>query len=281
MVVMKYFIYIVVITAVLVSSAYSEDKRSNSKIIFHSEFSFFNRAYKSLEFDENNETFFPVSMVNLGGEFHHKSPDGSTFGGGVLRTVISEGRTYNFNHYEIQPHTEITLPYFFAGNDFGLMAAEIGMSYYFTFERCEFRNYLLPGGNETEKEAGGIVMNRSDSHVLFNLMIRVLPEDRLHFKIRFGRERFNAVDSLFNVAGIYPYKNHIWEIYMSLPTGFSSYFPESNQRFGVVYSFCINPITIGITTGYLSYNRKGGGDGNMPLFDRNNFSYGVTAGLAW
>lgn len=31
---------------------------------------------------------------------------------------------------------------------------------------------------------------------------------------------------------------------------------------------------IGINAGYLSFNHRGGGDGNMPIFDRENFSAG-------
>ena len=276
----KYIIIIIYLILINCRPAYSSENLSDADLLVHSEFGSFNRVYRSKEFAGNNKTFLPVLMYNAGVEFHYRTINGGTFGAGYVQAKISGGRTYNYDYYEEQPETGISVPYFFIGNDFNVMAFEVGMSYYLTFMESKERYYFQPDGSKEKDKHGRNYFTNSESFVFVNFMIRFLPEKSYHIKIRFGRERFNIVDSLFNAALIYPKNNHTAEIYLSCPTGFSDYLPESNLRVGICYSYKFKPVTIGLSAGYLTSNPRGGGDGNMPIFDKNNFSYGIYAAIS-
>jgi len=280
MVIMKYLgsiIFLLLLTAAL----YADGDQQQYSAILHCEIASYNRVYDSMEYRENAATTFPVFMINEGAEYHYRDAEGYTLGGGFGSAAISSGEVYNFDHFEKQPFTTIILPYFFVGNDFGTWALEMGISYYLMFQSLPARDYYLENGSEVEREEGGIALKRRDSHVFFNVLIRFLSEEGLHFKIRLGRERFHVIDSLFNAAVVYPFNDHIVEFYVSFPTKIPGYMPQSNQRFGLVYSYSFTPFILGLSLGYLAYNFKGGGDGNMNIFDVNNFSLGFHAGLRW
>jgi hypothetical protein len=182
---------------------------------------------------------------------------------------------YNVNRVERQPRTSLMLPYVFTGIDTGLGALEMGVGWYITLERAEASVYYNPDGTEAVDMAAGDRVNRTRSYVLLNMALRFLPEDHLHFKFRYGRERFNGIDSLCNAAAIIPFGRHALEVYAAMPSDWNRrYMPQSNQRYGIVYSVRLDGIRIGISAGYLSFNHRGGGDGNMPILDRENFSAG-------
>ena len=127
-----------------------------------------------------------------------------------------------------------------------------------------------------------VYFSRKYSYAFLNLCARILEEDWLHFKVRFGRERFHAVDSLCNIAAIIPYKNHSLEFHVSFPTGFISYLPETNQRMGISYFYYPDPYVIGVSLGYLLKNyRGGGGVWAFSPTDLNHYSLGISMGVKW
>ncbi len=279
---LKVVIFIVLQLVILNRTSYSADTGAGFKVLLHSEYCSYNKVYVSKD-PGSPLTFFPVPMTNIGAELHYRAKDVYTFGFGCARTEISEGREYNKGYYEIQPWTEIVLPYYFIGNDYGLFALEVGMGYYLTFMKSSGRYYYQADGSLKKAELGGTYLDRGDSSVLVNYMIRVLREDNYHLKVKFARERFHIIESLLQMAFIYPYKNHEGEIYFSWPTDLSSYFPVSNQRVGICYSYSVWAFKFGITAGYSVANKRGGGGDGIwiGIFDPNNFSLGLNIEAAW
>ncbi len=279
---LKVVIFIALQLVILRGISYSADNGSEFKVLLHSEYCSYNIVYVSKD-PGNPLTFFSVPMTNIGTELHYRGKEIYTYGFGCVRTEIFEGREYNKDYNEIQSWTEIVLPYYFIGNDYGLFALEIGMGYYLTFMKSSGRYYYQPDGSLIKAEQGGTYLDRDDSYVLVNFMLRMLREDSYHLKVKFARERFHIIESLLQIAFIYPYKNHEGEIYFSWPTDFSSYFPVSNQRLGICYSYSVRPFKFGITAGYSVANKRGGGGDGIwiGIFDPNNFSIGLNIEAAW
>lgn len=240
----------------------------------HTEQGSYNKVYRSKEYTDNTSTFFPVLMQNYGIETFIKRSESEKAGIGYVRTIINEGSVYNLDHYEVQPYTEINIPYVFCGTDMGIIGLEIGISYYLVFKKYEGRRYLNSDGSVSEDDAD-IRLDQKNSTVFPNFLIRIFPENKYHFKLALSRGRFNAVDSLLTASFIYPVKNHSAEFFYSLPADIPGFLPGSNQRTGLAYSYTLFNVTLGFTGSYLSFNHAGGGDGNMPLFDINNFSCGI------
>lgn len=245
------------------------------RLLVHGEYGWYNRVYKDLQYKDQMATTFAVEMVNAGFEFRRKDGEGNTAGAGLVCTRIAGGSVYNVNRVERQPRTSLMIPYVFTGIDAGMGALEMGIGYYITIERAEASMYYNPDGTEAVDTAAGDRVKRTKSFVLLNMALRIFPEDTLHFKFRYGRERFNGIDSLCNAAAVIPFGRHALEFYAAMPSDWNRrYMPQSNQRYGIAYSVRMGGIKIGINAGYLSFNHRGGGDGNMPIFDRENFSAG-------
>ena len=278
---MNYLPALLLVIISVYSTDFTAEAKDQSRILIHGEYGSFNKVYEELEYKDNPASTFPVSMVNYGMEYRHKSSSDYTIGTGLVGTEISEGKKFNYDHYEIQPHVSIILPYLFIGNEFHLWSLEAGLSYFLTFQKIESRHYYLSDGSSVERDSGGTALYRRETYVLINFLIRILPENSFHLKLKYGRERFHIIDSLFTASAIYPYKSHIFEAYAALSTYVSSYTPKSNQRFGIVYSYCFGSFVIGLTAGYLGFNHLGGGDGNMYIFDPHNFSVGSSVEIRW
>ncbi|HPA73514.1 MAG TPA: hypothetical protein PKY31_14675 [Spirochaetota bacterium] len=246
-----------------------------TRVLVHGEYGWYNKVYKDLQYKDQMATTFAVEMVNAGFEFRRKDAEGNTAGAGMVCTRIAGGSVYNVNRVERQPRTSLLVPYLFTGIDTGMGALELGIGWYITIERAEAVVYYNPDGTEAVDTATGDRVNRTKSHALLNAALRIFPENTLHFKFRYGRERFNGIDSLCNAAAIIPFGRHALEFYAAMPSDWNRrYMPQSNQRYGIAYSVRIGRMRIGINAGYLSFNHRGGGDGNMPIFDRENFSAG-------
>lgn len=263
---------------------YAEQNLKKRKFLLHSEVGYYNKGYQPLEYKNSGRSTFGTPMNNTGLEFSFSDKDGNIFGGGIVHTTIKSKTHLNYDVYEYQPFTAITVPYVFAGKNFGWWGFEIGNSWYFTVEKKEKdRSYYNSDGTIDEKISNTTELNRKESHLFINLMLRVLPEDSLHFKLRVGREQFNIVDSLINVAAIYPYKNNIFDMYVSLKAPKQYYKDDdsmikSNQRIGLNYSYKIDPINLGLSFAYLINNAKGGEGG---VSYKNSIRLGFSAGINW
>lgn len=252
------------------------------RLLAHGEYGRYNKVYKDLQYKDNPATTFDVPMINAGFEYRRKDAAGNVAGGGLVSTHIDGGSVWNVNHIEKQPRTSLLIPYLFTGIDNGSGALELGIGWYLTIERMEPSLYFNPDGTEKVALEGGERVRRTKSYALVNIAMRIFPEDGFHLKFRYARERFNGIDSLCNAAVVLPFGMHAFEIYVSLPSDWiRRYMPQSNQRFGIAYFLKLERIKIGLNAGYLSFNHRGGGDGNMPLFDGANFSIGTEIELTF
>ncbi|MCP4137689.1 MAG: hypothetical protein GY754_42370 [bacterium] len=260
-----------------------------AKITLHYEMGSYNKGYKEYEFGDNLSS--PSLMMNFGMECKYKDSEGHIVGGGIVETTIKESSARFLNRipnpstgdykyikddYLMQPSTSITVPYFFVGQDFNSWGLELGISYYLHVEDFQARKYIDTDNSEITKDNGGYDLNRRESTVYLNMMARILPEDFIHFKIRFGRESFNAVDSFFNTAVVFPFENHTLE--MNVSFGLGDYL-KNNQRVGLAYSYKAEPFFIGLSANCLISNERAG-DGNSVDF-LNRLSMGLQVGVAW
>ncbi len=245
------------------------------ELMVHYEQGFFNRVYTQHEYRKNREDTFPVSLKSWGGELISRNRSGEVRGAGFVMSRISGGSLYNYDHYEKQPETLFSMPYFFIGYDFDWWALETGLGFYLTWIEREPLNYYHSDGTEKQVAGGGMRFARDESFTLLNIMIRLLRKDMPHIKLRLGRERFNLVDSLFNLGFVFPVNDHEFELYVSFPTDIFPSMPKCSRRYGINYSYSMGKFLIGLTAGYLAYNEKGGGDGNMNVLEPGNFSLGA------
>jgi hypothetical protein len=268
----KYLPYILFCVLLSLGQAYPQD-RTQTKITIHGEIGTFSRSYNQAEFVGEKDVTFPVLMTSTGGEFHYRGGSGDIFGCGIVQSYVSGGKKLNYDRYEYQPKFFVTLPYLFIGRDFGFWALEAGLSYYFYVQKLEERYYLRQGGDYIKKDPGGYSLDRSETHVFVNIMARIFPEDSIHFKIRYGRERFNVLDTLLNIAAVFPYGSHQFEFILSFPATdnwFDNHKGElrSNQRIEIAYAYALlSFLKIGANTGFVVNNRIGG-NGETSMQDR-------------
>jgi len=254
-----------------------------SRVMLHGEIGSFNKSYPDLQYVDREMISFATLMTNFGGEYRYRSAEGNLVGTGIVQTSISSGKAYNFDHYEYQPLTLITLPYAFVGKDFGFFTFEIGISWYFYFNKFDARNYYNSDGSEYEKDDAGLALNRRESHAFINFMTRIFPENFIHLKIRVCRERFNAADSIINMGAVFPVEHHTGELFVSLLPP-RNWFENregilrSNQRLNLAYSYSFSFLRIGLEMGILVNNRMGG-EGSMAFFNR--LSCGLFTEAAW
>jgi hypothetical protein len=253
-------------------SATVHSQEPESTLLFYGGIGSYNKGYSDKEFLDNNKVTFPVFMSNFGGEYHSRKND-YTFGLGLVQTSISEGKKWNYDGYEVQPLTIITLPYVFVGRDFGFWSYEIGLSYYIYMQKFDARYYMQTDGTEAETDSSGVGLDRSESHVFINSLIRIFPEKSLHLKLRIGREQFNIVDSLLNIAFVVPAGNHEFDFIVSFPPP-ENWFTNkdgiirSNQIAGIEYGYTfLSDITAGMDIGCIINNRRGG-EGDIKFFNR-------------
>jgi hypothetical protein len=259
------------------SKLYGESRKID--LLVYYERGFFNRVYTQQEYRENREDTFSVNLESWGMEFKLRNQGGEIRGAGFSMSRISGGSIYNYDRYERQPGTLNALPYFFIGYDFDWWALETGLGYYLSWIESEPVCYYRPDGTTRQVSGGGMRLIRGESFTVLNVMIRLLREDMPHFKVRLGRERFNLVDSLFNLGFVVPMGSHNFELYISLPVDIFPSMPVCGRRYGLSYSYSMGNLLAGVTAGYLAHNEKGGGDGNMHLLDPGNFSIGVFTGF--
>jgi hypothetical protein len=278
------FRIIIIILAIffVIVPVYATSSEGEIHISIHGEYGWFNKVYKDLQYKDQQATTFAVQMENAGFEFFHKDNNDSIVGIGIVGTHIDGGSVWNGNRIEKQPRTSLLIPYTFTGINTAKGALELGIGWYLTVERMEPVLYFNADGSEKIDAPADDRIKRTKSFALINIAARLFPESGLHFKFRYARERFNGIDSLCNAAAVIPIGIHAIELYFSLPSDWSSrYMPQSNQRFGIVYSLHFEKLTFGVNAGYLSYNHRGGGDGNMPIFDLHNFSFGSEVRIRW
>ncbi|MCP4136582.1 MAG: hypothetical protein GY754_36770 [bacterium] len=252
---------------------------AKTKISFHYELGQYNKSYEDIRFRDRERISFPVTMMNFGAEIHHTAANGKIVGCGVVETTLNGGEVRDdaYSIHEVQPQTLITMPYLFVGKAWDFWAFEVGISYYLTVAREDARTYLNADASTSVKDDSGMGLDRSGSHVFINGMIRVMPEDWLHFKFRLAREEFNITDTLLNLGIIYPTEKNIWELFVS----FSFPAPEflrANQRVGLRYSRKFDPLEIGLSTSILVNNERSGG-GSVDFLHR--WTIGAHVSLAW
>jgi hypothetical protein len=287
MVVMRWFnlvIFLLFIGCFFTDKIFAEEivrDKFENKIIVYNEIGFYNKSYQSKLYKESTYETFSVFMSNTGMEYSQKSFDGYITGAGIAGTVINSGSKMNYDTLETQPSTSIVLPYIFIGNDFKNWSVDIGISYFLTFEESNSRVYYAIDGSEIKRKDADGEFNRKESYVFINGLLRIFPENWIHLKIRLGRERFSAVDSLFNAGVIFPNEKYTLELNFSFPTYIKSYMPRNNQRVGILYSYFLENYILGAYFGYLVYNHRGGGRGGISVFDYNNISIGLNFGIRW
>ncbi len=249
------------------------------ELMVHYEQGFFNRVYIQHQYRKNREDTFPVSLKNWGGELKYRNRSGEVRGAGIVMSRISGGSLYNYDHYEKQPEMLFSMPYFFIGYDFDWWALETGLGCFLTWIESQPLTYYQPDGTEKQVTGGGMRFARDESFTLLNMMVRLLRKDMPHIRLKLGRERFNLVDSLFNLAFVLPVNDHEFELYISFPTDIFPSMPKCSRRYGINYSYRMGKVLMGLTAGYLAYNEKGGGDGNMNVLEPANFSLGAFSGV--
>lgn len=131
-------------------------------LLVYYEHAFFNRVYTQQEYRDNREDTFSVSLDSWGGEFKIKNQRGEIRGAGFSMSRISGGSVYNYDHYENQPGTVITMPYFFTGYDFKWWALEAGIGYYLTWIENDPVLYYQPDGSLKQVSGGGMRFAAAD-----------------------------------------------------------------------------------------------------------------------
>jgi hypothetical protein len=250
---------------------------AQTTFLFHQETGWLNYVYHQKEYKDNNASTFPALMNNFGFEFSHKNSEGIIQGGGLAVINVGSARQFNYDYYETRDGFSVMCPYMFVGNGTKYFGFETGVSWYLTIDNMAQSEYLQADGTAVPKRNSGMGLSNTKSYAFINFLVRILPEDSFHFVLSMGRGRFNIIDSLFSLRVILPFDKHTGEIYYSLPTDLNSYFPLSNQRFGLAYSYNFSSFTIGATLGYLASNRRAGGGGNMSVTDLHKFSAGLNA----
>jgi len=250
-------------------SLYSAKK----SFVVYGELAHFNKSYMEQGYKDPDRLSFPVLMFVSGGYYHHEFSNTFTVGGGLVQNRILKGEVNNFTKVEVQPQTTILLPYIYIGKQNEYFGIEVGLTTYISIRQYEDRIYLNQDGSSRIVSSSGSLMDRSDSHVFPNLNIRILKNDSFHIKIRFAREKFSAVDSLFNFAFFYPFGKSAIETYISLKTPKNFFVDESkmlksNQRVGGVYEYDFGAFKAGSSFAILLSNTKGGGGIIDSVFNR-------------
>lgn len=255
-------------------------------MLLHSDVGTYNQRYYDLHYLNNNKSTFGMRQSSFGLEYTHADPERNSTGVGFALTDIEKGRVWNYNHYETHPSTMVMVPYMFAGYGFDYFGCELGISCYLQFSREDARLYYLEDGSEIEDEEAGMHLDRKHSHTFINAKIRLFKEDSVHCRITMGRDNFDPVDSLVNVAVVFPVTSHRFEFYLSFLTLDNYLYTlfdqdnvlKSNQTTGLCYSCDFGGISLGVRVGVLIYNANGG-DGMVPLNRR--FNGGVFTLLKW
>jgi hypothetical protein len=248
--------------------------RAGQSLLLHAAYGSYNKVYYDPTLKEEQNTTFAACMTNYGGEYRNHRPGNVTAGGGFVCTRI-EGRSIaNAQAVETLPATSLLAPYIFTGFDSGMISLEAGLGCYLTIETMNASSRLTANGDMTSGNNGADLQRRR-SHVLPNLALRLFPEQGFHLAFRYGRGQFHGIDSYCHALASIPLGRHVLEGRIALPADWiKGWTPQTNQSFCLGYAFRLPHIEIGFNAGYLAFNHRGGGDGNMPVFDRHNFSVG-------
>ncbi len=268
--------------------------KANNEFVLYSEIGSFNKSYPDERFVGEEAVSFATFMNTLGGYYKYENSFGSIIGGGIVQTQISSG---NINANEnngipaTQDFTQILNPYIFIGQNFGLWELELGLTTYLTYQELDDRKYYNEDGSIKTVEKGGLSLIRPKSYVFPNLKLRIFNDDWFHIKIRFAREMYNIIDSLFDIAFCYPYLDNYFEISISLKTPKNMFTEEenmlkSNQRLTFLYQYSFKPWTVGINFGFLLGNEVGGfvdskGEFKSTSSFLNKFSAGLNISLKY
>lgn len=271
------FFAAVVYCFVLESASAEETK----KVTLYYEIAAYNQKYNDHRYVDSPKASFSSSMNSSSFEFHSGSAGSVTWGVGYAGACITANTFDNYDKIEELPFTFINMPYLFAGYDFGFWCYEIGVSEYITMQSFHSRDRYAENGEKKNVSGSTFGINNCESFTFVNFLLRFLPEDSFHVKLRFGREKFAVVDSLYNAAFVLPVKNHSLELTASLTNPLDFFVDDnrrvkSNQRISLIYGYSLGAIDLYAGLGVLAFNQHGG-QSPVPLEKRFSGSIGVTA----
>lgn len=274
--------FFVIIFIILFSvTAYAQEGGRHA-VMLHTDVMSYNKGYRDRSFVDKSYASFPVFMYSIGAEWRTIDKTGISFGIGFSGTTTGSGSKFNYDQFEYQPVTNISIPYSFMGKSWHSFGIELGVSWFLYFARSADVTYYAPDGSLLLKEKGAVELQRKESFVFVNFLLRFLPEDFIHFKIRLGREDFIVTDSLFNIGAIFPVDRYCFEFRASLATPYSllskNEVLKSNQRLFFFAGRKFDAVKVVLNLGVL-LNNGHGGNGNIGIFER--MSTGVAFVLAW
>lgn len=258
-----------------------------SKVSLYYDIGHFNKQYRDAYLVNFNKASFPNLQNNAGAEFYHRTADNRAFGCGFNSTTVASGSIYNRNHYEYNPFMLKCLPYAFIGYHYNFWGWELGVTAYFHYDSAGSRSYYSTDGNSVLQHDDTLRMSNKGSHAFVNGLIRIFPENWIHLKFRFGRERFNSIDSLLNIALVFPVQNYTVEADISFLNP-QNYMPDyinqdgilkCNQQFSISYTYHFDIISVGCYSSVLIYNAVGGNANDISIYNR--LRCGLITSVKW